>query len=268
MMALLFSLLTMAVFAAAPLRWESALEIVEKHDFYKNNEVLTKPRGSWEILFAFVYPDTKMNLHKDCLYYRIPGEESGVLKVKTTKKEIPCEKFRFSAGDQEWNDLKSLQYSITPENIFIHLTFTQYRAERWEIMLLNKFSAPEVKLSLSSADYLAPKLMVLAKVNEKLISSKFKDGICHDIAEDCTEKSPSSCHECEQGWYETPNGCSVAPKFCGNQTCGGKNQFACRRGFIYQRSQKKKYECRMDSSFAYCSKGLSVQCEGHLAYCR
>jgi len=268
MMAWILLILSALTFAKAPTRWNATTEIVEKHEFYQNNEVISKPKNSWEIIFAFIYPDTSLNLHKDCVYYKVPGDGAGILKVKISKPEIPCEKFRYDPGDIEVRDLKSFQFTISKTSVYFHLTYTNFKSDRWDMFLMNNFTAPEIQYSLSSAKLQSPEIIMVASGGEKNEAKENLKGICHDIAEDCSEKLPSVCHKCSEGWFEIPNGCAIGPKFCGVQECGGKNRPACRRGMKYQRNKKTKFVCSEDSSFAYCSKGFSVECEGALAYCR
>lgn len=253
-------------------KWTNATTIVEKHEFYKNNEIIVKPKNSWQILFAVVYKDPNLRTLKDCLFYRVPGDEAGVLKLKITTALRPCEDHVFEAGDQEWKDLKALQYSIEEKLLTVNITNAQFHIENWVVPLFNNFKNPVPKPLMSSAEYRAPKVLYLTpyKGSEVLRperSTGLKDKtLCHEISEDCQEKAPSTCSQCEQGWHEIPNGCPVGPKFCGVLACGKKGQHACRRGLKYQRAEKT-YTCRENSTFAYCAKGLAVQCQGNLPYC-
>lgn len=259
------------IFANPSNRWHSAL-VKEKHEFYQNYEVLDKPKNTWQLLFAIEYKDDQFQLQKDCLFYRIPGEQSGTLKIITSDVQLNCEDLIFQKGDQEWKDLKALQFAIDEHRLFVQLTYKNFELETWDVPMLSIFKNPEPKLNMSSSEYRSPKIIFLKSrtTNDKIRltnSNSIKDGeICHSIGEDCNEKSKSQCMKCPQGWFEVPNGCPQSPKYCGVHLCGFKNRPACTRGRHYT-GIEKKFDCRTDSSFAYCAKGLIVQCQGNLAYC-
>lgn len=255
-------------------RWMTALEVVEKHEFYQNNEVILKPKGSWQTLFAVIYTDGQLRRKKDCVYYRVPSEEPGILKIKTIDSKGSCEEHLFQPGDEEISGLKSLQYSITDQDISLYLTHQKFKIERWNVPLLNIHKRPSPRPLLSSAEYRSPKMIFLSPSNKDLKTELPKKiGLlqdnekCHHISDDCKELAPSRCHECPEGWSEIPNGCPVGPKVCGVHRCGLKHQPACRRGLKYQRKDEKKFDCRIDNGFAYCSKGHSIQCQGSEAWC-
>lgn len=261
------------VYADPTWKWANAIKIVEKHEFYKNNEVLVKPKNSWQILFAVLYQDSNLRSFKDCVYYQVPGDEAGVLKIKTIPAINGCEEFLYRPGDQEWRDIRALQYSIVDNLISISLTNAKFEISKWDVVLFNAFEHPQPKILMSSAEYRSPKVIYLTPykgkqtVKPQPAMTLTNKKICHEITEDCQEKSPSVCSQCPGGWYEIPNGCPVGPKFCGSITCGLKNQPACRRGYKFQRSSSDTFRCRDDHSFAYCAKGLIVQCQGNLPYC-
>ena len=273
MMLYLFLSLINVSYADPSWKWTNAIKIVDKHEFYTNNEIIVRPKNSWQTLFGVLYHDSNLKTLKDCLYYKVPGDgEAGTLKMKTIPAEKPCEEFLFAVGDQEWKGLKALQYSLDDKLLSVSLTTAQFQVEKWDVPLFNVFSHPEPKLSMSSAEYRSPKVMYLtpykgmATIRPEKGSPLSDKKLCHDVNEICEEKSPSICSECSNGWYEIPNGCPEGPKYCGNLGCGQKSQPACRRGIMYQR-EEKVYNCVEDSSFAYCSKGLTLQCQGNLPYC-
>ncbi|HXH76463.1 MAG TPA: hypothetical protein VNJ08_15935 [Bacteriovoracaceae bacterium] len=270
MIMLLLPFLFSLAWGSAPSHWSTLLEIRERHEFYQDNEVISKPKGAWQTLFAVIYPDRALKLHKDCVYYRVPGELPGVLKLKAAPLEKSCESFMDLPGDLEVINLKSLQFSFSNE-LIMHFTFADYRSLKWTIPLMNQFKSETPAPFTSSAVYRAPKLTLLAPVRpvteKKEVLKQTPNELCHSINDECEELQPSACHQCSDGWYEVPNGCQQGPKYCGSQSCGLKNQPACRRGMKHQRV-RKKYECRIDSSFAYCAPGLTVQCEGSRAFCR
>jgi len=253
-------------------KWSNALKIVDKHEFYANNEVILKPKDSWQTLFAVLYQDSNLKTFKDCLFYHVPGDEAAILKIKTIHAEKKCDEFLYQPGDQERKNLKALQYSVQENFLSVSLTNAQFQIEKWDVPLFNVFEHPKPKSLMSSAEYRSPKVIYLTpykgvlKIRPQIATAISMNKSCHVISEDCQEKSVSTCSQCSNGWYEIPNGCPQGPKFCGAIECGQKDQPACRRGMKYQRSLTE-LSCREDHSFAYCAKGLSVQCQGNLPYC-
>jgi hypothetical protein len=268
-MILMLLLLPLLSFANPPAHWSAVTSISDRHEFYKNNEVILKPADTWQTLFAVIYPDRSLNLNKDCIYYRVPGSVSGVFKVVKVAKDRPCDKAVEEKPILELKDLKALQFAITDNEMSFYITQSDYRVSNWTFPLTSKPAEIKPKEALSSAEYKASKMIFLAPFSapEGTPNLPSEEKKCHDINDDCSEISVSSCHLCSQGWYEAPNGCPQGPKYCGLKGCGGKNQPACRRGMKYQR-MRKKFECRLDPSFAYCNPDLSIQCVGAEAWCR
>lgn len=256
--------------SSPPVHWSSLLEIRERHEFYQDNEVILKPKDAWQTLFAVVYPDRGLRLYKDCVYYKVPGESKGVFKIKGVDLKESCDKHQEDMGDTEVINLKALQFSFGSE-LVIHFTFEDFRQLKWAIPVMNRFQRKTPGPFSSSAHLKAPKLFMLAPLRpgaaKKVVEEMKRGELCHSISDDCQELSAPTCEQCPEGWFEVPNGCKNGPKYCGSQTCGQRNQPACRRGMKWQKVTKK-FECRSDTSFAYCAKGLSVQCEGSRAYCR
>ncbi len=258
--------------AQMPEQWNNSLRIVEKHEFYLNNEAILKPRDSWQVLFGIVYKDSFSKELKDCVYYYVPGVNPGALKIKKVSPELKCDQYIFEAADIEWTDLKSLQYSFEYNTLTLLFTLKDFSIERWQVSLLSTYKNPIPKLFMSSAEYRSGGVIIQGfqgrdvTLGSLSLKSLKKGDVCHRVDENCKEVAPSNCSSCEMGWYEIPNGCKESPKFCGLHLCGGKHQPACRRGMTYQK-KKLDFGCRGDQSFVYCQKGLKVQCQGNLAYC-
>lgn len=270
MIALILVLLSFPIFAEEPLSWSYATGFQDKHEFYQSNEVITTPKDAWQVLFSVSYIDGKMNKLKDCVYYKVPGDGTGILKVKTAMSTDSCDSFIFSPGDREIQNIKSLQYSLSGNKAEINFTLASYKSGKWSAELLSSAGKERPEMHSSSTEYKAPKIILLAPEAPLAFKAEplLEDGyLCHDVNEDCEIKSPSKCTQCRQGWYEVPNGCSVGPKYCGILKCGLKGQPACRRGVEWQRSEQL-FDCRTNSSFAYCAAGLTVVCEGKKAFCR
>ena len=272
MLYLLLALMNVS-YADPSWKWANAIKIVDKHEFYKNNEIIERPKNSWQTLFGVLYHDSNLKTLKDCVYYKVPGEdEAGILKLKTVAADKACGEFLYAPGDQEWKNLKAVQYSLTEQILNVSITTGKFEIEKWDVPLFNVFENPEPKLLMSSAEYRSPPVMYLtpykgaAAIHPVKGTALADKKLCHDVNEVCEEKSPSICSQCSNGWYEVPNGCAQGPKYCGDLGCGQKAQPACRRGMKFQRVEKT-YNCVEDSSFAYCAKGFTVQCQGNLPYC-
>jgi hypothetical protein len=258
-------------FAQEPIHWRNLLKLSEQHEFYKNNEIILSPKDSWQSLFSVIYVDSDLSFLKDCVFFKVPGEETGILKIKTVSAKVDCEDYLLSPGDKDFSGIKTLQYFISDSKLTVDISFKNYKIEKWIGSFQSAFQKPTPKMAISSAEYKSPKLILLAPQSniKDLNKKKFlkKEGLCHNINENCEQVSVQTCDECEEGWYEVPNGCAIGPKYCGRLNCGQKGLPACRRGVRWQRKQEE-FDCRTDSSFAYCSKGLTVQCDGGKAFCR
>lgn len=263
-------LLILGAFGDEPDQWGYINKLQDKHEFYKNNEVLVKPKDAWQTLFSVHYVDADFKNLKDCVFYKVPGAEAGILKIKSLPDSSPCEDFLLSPGSREVKNIKSLQYSITDKGVQLDFTLSDFKNERWSATLPAAKSSDSPKMLTSSAEFKASKIILLAPPQNVQIPEPKElkaNTLCHDINEDCHEVSRSFCSQCPQGWYEIPNGCDVGPKYCGILNCGGKGQPACRRGMKWQR-EELEFDCRTNSSFAYCQQGLNVACEGRKAFCR
>lgn len=263
-------LLSLFSFADSPRKWENAKSIVERHEFYPNNEVILKPQNSWQPLFALTFLDSNFHMSKDCVYYRVPGDEPGRLKIRTISEEKDCNSEILAPGDVEIEQVTDFRFSTDSQSV--SLDFRQAgKPLKWKVSTMKDWQRPAPRALLSSADFRSPRVTYLASAvtqeKEKKLTGLKDREVCHDIASDCSERSVSRCRSCDHGWREIPNGCMTGPKVCGAARCGVKDAPACRRGLIWQRKEMKP-DCRTDSSFAWCAKGLQVSCDGDRAFCR
>ncbi len=268
---LILFLLISSGLAKEPLHWAHIIDVSDKHEFYKSGEIISRPRDAWQSLFSLVYVDRNLSTIKDCLFYLVPGELPGVVKIKTIYVEEKCDDYLLKPGDKEIRNLSSLQFSFSLEKLKLTFSGADFKTQTWEAIIHSLKSSSSAQQNLSSAEFKGPKLIYLAPVilpkKEKNKIVLKDNSLCHDINDDCQEVTPSSCGRCKSSWYETPNGCPIGPKFCGIHVCGEKGRPACRRGMKWQRKESD-YDCRTDSTFAYCRKGLRIECEGRKAYCR
>lgn len=267
-MILLILLTTLFSFADSPGRWEYARSIVDRHEFYTNGEEVTKPANSWQVVFAVTFLDSSFRNLKDCVYYRVPGDEAGKIKIRTLSGDKDCSSEILAPGEKEFDNISKFRFFINERSVLVEF-IRNTKPVSWEISFLQDWKKPEARSLLSSADFRSPRMIFLSPAQDTRVQLQaLKDGtICHEINQDCQVKTPSRCHKCEHGWQEIPNGCLSGPKICGAISCGRKDLPACRRGMIWQRKEIQ-FDCRIDSSFAWCAKGLSVNCDGDKAYCR
>ena len=255
-------------FAASPEQWTAALEIVDRHEFYKDDEPIDKPKGSWELLFSVKYPSRDLRMIKDCVFYRVPGLERAELRLRTLPASTACDLNAPSIQETAVSELESVIFSANTSEAKLHLRFSKTKSETWSVELPAHGQAQAPGLLDSSSGVRSASVVLLSKLRDDSKALILKDGeACFKVSELCQPTSASQCHLCATGWYEIPTGCKSGPKYCGSIDCGTKNQPACLRGKKYQR-KNAEYECRRDSSFAYCQKGLTIQCEGNLAFCR
>jgi hypothetical protein len=264
-------ILTLFMFQAkanAPQHWQHILEVTEQHEFYKNNELISSPKDAWQTLFGLKYMTRDQKILKDCLYYRVPGNEEGILKIISMDASEKCDESILKKGDREIAEVKTLQFFIEDKKFQIDYSLKDFSSHKWAGAFQKKPSK-NPSMNMSSAEFKSPEIIFVAPASDKKTrpAEPLTDGfLCHNVNEDCVEVSPSVCSACPKGWYEIPTGCPQSPKYCGEIRCGVKNAPACRRGMKWQRKEME-FDCRIDSSFAYCSPGLEVKCEGKKAYC-
>jgi len=261
-----FIFFSFKTFSIVPAYWNSLLRIEDRHEFYKENQVIQKPIETWQLLFSVVYPSSDLSLLKDCVFYYVPKKDEGVLKITSIQEEEKCEAYLFENGHLVHQEIRSLQFTLNPE-ISLFLTKKDFKTFQWRVSKSKRSVLVEPKSFLSSAEFQAGKFILLSpkrgSQKEKIL--KKKNEICHKISDDCSEISPPDCELCENGWYEIPNGCIRSPKYCGIHFCGQKDRPACSKGTAYLST---KVDCSVDTSFVYCQEGLRITCEGGKAFCR
>lgn len=271
MIALFLFFLSSWTFAGEPSHWSYILKIGDQHEFYKNHQLIDKPTDAWQLLFSLNYIDRNLQRLKDCVYYRVPGTEPGIIKVTTLSALSSCEEKLLSPGNLEIKDVKALQFNISDKDVEIDFSLADFTTRKWQAKIQTPMNKPEATLHLSSVAFKSPKIILLAPETgievKKTIPFLSEGSLCHNINDDCQESAPSKCSDCSGGWFEIPNGCPVGPRYCGTLNCGKKGLPACRKGMKWQR-REEEFDCRVNSSFAYCADGLSVVCDGKKALCR
>jgi hypothetical protein len=132
---ILFKVMFSFVFAVVPSHWSYIDAIHEKHEFYKNDEVIVKPKESWQTLFSLAYIDREFHSAKDCIYYKVPGQELGIIKIKTISSSDKCDESLLVSGDREITGIKSLKYSGNEESIILDFTTNDLKSQKWNIVI-------------------------------------------------------------------------------------------------------------------------------------
>ena len=140
-MMILILLSSIFAFAQEPIHWSNLLKLSERHEFYKDHEAIISPKDSWQYLFSVLYVDRNLTKVKDCVFYRVPGLDKGILKIKTVQKDTSCESFLLKPGDREIPDVISLQFSITDNSslwiCLLRTTGQKSGREHFKVLLKN-----------------------------------------------------------------------------------------------------------------------------------
>lgn len=277
---ILFSFKAMASPVVWQKRWWGAREIVDKHSFYKENEIISTPSNSIQSLMGIIYFSDQFKVLKDCLLYEVPApQEMGKLFVVTTSISTPCEEMTSISKRESEVIVRSLSFNI--ENSRLKILFSDEKFRSQEILfhfpvlkvqreatlfqssVQQKYGRSVLVLSENSPVVEQPKS--LGRLGDDWQSKKLVQ--CQKVSDECA-KEISNCDRCRYGYFEVANGCPTGgPKFCGVDKCGMKGMPACRRGYLYQNGEQTKMDCRLDHSFAFCQKGLRLRCQGSLAIC-
>lgn len=258
MITLLLSIISFASWSF-PLELSSVYEQLEVHEFYKENELINRPRDAWQTIASFSVVNSDLSLSKVCFKYRPADEAKGIFRVELHSMNQKCDhegKFL-----HEINSLFGIQFQRSPDFkiIFSHKDFTQ---SSWTIPIPRK--KKELSLLDTPDNYWGESVLFLTNEVEK--KELIKDGTkCLNVADDCSVIGTSSCHQCANGSLEAPNGCLVGPRYCSSAECGTKGNPACRKGVKFQK--KRTLDCRRDDSFAFCAGEGTPTCQGQEVWC-
>lgn len=259
-----FILLSLSVFAAdvsLDQRWLTGTRVIEVNSNYPGLQPVAKPRATMQKLFAVLRAGSlEEGVQKDCVYYQIPGDKAGELRVTSIDVMASCESEARVVYRIE--DIKELQYSLEGSQVSFWLTMTNSTTRVVQVTLLNAPDTKPPKLYESSTRrgvfYLEPGSRPLG-LPKQLLTGELAD----EYPKHPCSFETGTCHLCRFGVYQISSG----EHFCGIDRCGQKNQPACRRGDRWQRS-REKFSCRGQNSHVFCSPGLVIDCEGERAICR
>ncbi len=241
--------------------WLTGIRVVEVNSNYPALAPITKPKSTQQKLFAVLRAASlEEGIQKDCVFYQIPGDKAGELRVTTVGYQESCDPeariiYRI-------DEIKELQYSIEGTQVSFWVTMMNSATRVIQVSLLNATQAKSAKLYESSGQrgvfYLAPNTPLAGQPKPLLIGELSDEYPKHP----CSFEA-GTCQFCRYGVYRINTG----EYFCGIDRCGQKNQPACIRGERWQRS-REKFSCRADNSHVICSPGLVIDCEGERAICR
>lgn len=244
MIQLWLMILTLTSFAL-PEALMSRYEILETHEFYKDNELIQRPIEAWQSIASLSTVNTDLSLSKICLKYFLQTKDKGLFRVEKFSLHENC----LDKGEvlTEISNLRGLQFQRNP-SLKITFTHQDFTTTEWNI----KFNANSKNvLFISEGSENIP----LLKDNTQ----------CLKVLDDCTVEGDSTCHQCESGFLEAPNGCTISPQYCMRGKCGVKGGPACRRGVKFLK--KRVLDCRTDTSFAFCNPGSNPVCQGQEVWC-
>lgn len=258
MIHLIFILMT-TLAHSFPLELHSVYERVEIHEFYKDNELITKPVDAWQVIAAFSIVNEDLSLSKVCFKYKPSKEGEGIFKVERMSLVKKC--IEEGVGLFKQNSLFGIQFQRGPEFkiIFSHNDFT---TSSW--IIKTKEKKKNLELLDTPDKFWGESVLFLNEKTER--RELLKDGtLCLRVSDDCSVQGKSTCHQCENGFLEAPTGCLVGPRYCSSFECGTKGNPACRRGVKVLK--QRVLDCRKDSSFAFCSEGSIPSCQGAEVWC-
>lgn len=258
MISFLFFLFTLKSFSF-PSELNSVSELLGIHEFYQDNELITRPLDAWQTIASFSVVNRDLSLSKLCLKYRPAKEAKGVFKIDLTNISKSCELDGHKIYEQD--SLFGIQFQRAPhfKVIFSH---KDYSLSSWIIPLPKK--EKQLNLLDTPDKYWGESVLILSDHTEK--KDLLADGTkCLQVNDDCTIRGDSLCHQCQNGFLEAPNGCLIGPQYCSSAECGTKGNPACRRGVKFQK--KRILDCRQEIDFAFCMGDSVPTCQGQEVWC-
>ena len=251
-------------------RWLTVSSIVERHSGYEDGDTLSRPAGTWQLLYGVLRTSHPPNgLAKDCLWVRVPTAVDGELRVVEVPPQESCEGSWGKPAAIEMKNLKALQSRQEGNEAQLWLTQASGRVLSWKVRFLNAVQSSEPQLHDSSVPRRTHPGVFFFEPESEL-----KPSAASELVGELADRYPQhpckfddgSCQRCRFGVYAVPEG-EKKIFFCGVERCGEKHQPACARGTRWQRT-RDPFSCRSDDSYLFCAVGLRVECEGERGICR
>ncbi|HLT22357.1 MAG TPA: hypothetical protein VKZ84_02900 [Bacteriovoracaceae bacterium] len=230
------------------------------HEFYRDNELITRPEDAWQVIASFSTVNSDLSLSKICFKYKPSKEPEGVFRVESMPLDEDCSKGGKKIYEQ--GSLYGIQFQREPD---FKITFSHkdYSNNSWTIKTLVKKENLEL-LDTPDKSWGESVLFTNDDVGSKPLLA---DGtLCLKVRDDCTVEGESICHQCANGSLEAPNGCLTGPRYCSSFECGTKGNPACRRGVKFLK--QRVLDCRRDNSFAFCGEDSIPMCQGAEVWCQ
>lgn len=241
--------------------WLSAYKITQKHPVYRSGEMILRPSGTFQLLFALHYFDQQGHAQQDCIWYKVPSIDSlGELRVTQgkTKCESWLENIRYKL-----EGVRSLNYAIEINQVSFQFTNNEAKLRSFKYRLPN-LPRPQQKVLFDSSvmvrEYNGVFFLSPQSSAEKII------GLPTPLQDQDCSLLDGSCQRCAEGVIKIYDADESRYR-CGIDRCGEKGERACFRGGEWKK-ERVKPTCRMNPWHLYCQQGLSLQCEGELGFCR
>ncbi|MFA5583959.1 MAG: hypothetical protein WDA09_07065, partial [Bacteriovoracaceae bacterium] len=75
---------------AFPQELTAAYERLSVHEFYRDNELITRPEDAWQVISSFSAVNSDLSLSKLCLKYKPSREPKGVFRVESMSLDEDC----------------------------------------------------------------------------------------------------------------------------------------------------------------------------------
>lgn len=260
-------------------RWWGVTQFTDIFPGYTEGKDISHPEGSVQSIIGLISYALDMKPYKDCLAYEVPFKgEMGILFIVKTHLTTPCEEVVITGRREDASPAKSFSLKIKEKTLELHFTDKRFRSHQVNLQLpsLQQKRAGEKFQSFVQKKW--GRAVMILTPNSEAESINYRGNLkdewgqknlflCQNVSDDC-DVSTSECDKCRYGFFQVPNGClQGGPKYCGVDQCGRKGMPACQRGFVYQNQTMEKMDCRLDTSFAFCRRGLRVRCQGSLAVC-
>lgn len=242
-------------------RWISTTSIEKINTNYKSLSEVNSPKGTVHELLKINFLDRNYRKVSDCVFYKIPEFNEGVLFIVENPKNLKCKDLVADKAYVKLQNIRNLGIEIGKKLIIkIDLVKLKYN-------LLNLSKKRSKKLLSSSALNTS---LIASDVEYSLDrSDELKDGeICFDIDDECKVLIEDKCDSCVGSSFAViASSCGVKyQRRCGENICGTKNNPACIRGFKTSGVSPQNY-CINDSPVGFCQEGLRVVCENGTLIC-
>ncbi len=242
-------------------RWLAATGVQRINTNYESLDLVNTPKGTTQPLLKIKFLDSNFTKVSDCLFYKIPKNNDGVLFVVENPTNKECKALIAEKAYASISNIRNFGIDLDHKTVKLNIdtksieyNFSNYPRKRKNKLLENS----------KTNDYL-----VASSINYHQKIKIFQNGeICFDIDDDCNITKIDRCDSCKGGFFKTiASKCSSSfRKVCGVDSCGEKHKPACIRGVETSGMNMNAY-CINDSPVGFCNKELRVVCENGVLIC-